>query len=98
MNLDEYRNEIDAIDSEIIALLSRRAEASKNIGLIKAKAGLPIIDRVREVEIQRRIEQKNNGKLEESALARIYGEILLESRRIQQETIANLKVEVEVWK
>ena len=98
MNLEEYRNEIDSIDSQIIKLLNRRAEAAENIGLIKAKAGLPIIDRLREVEILRRISQENAGPIEESALARIYGEILLESRRLQSESIANLTVDTEAWK
>ena len=98
MNLKEFRNEIDSIDGQIVELLNRRAEAARKIGLIKAKAGLPIIDRLREVEILRRISHENAGPIEESALARIYGEILLESRRLQSESIANLTVDTEVWK
>lgn len=98
MNLDDYRKEIDAIDTEIIALLNRRAEAAKGIGLIKAKAGLPILDRIREVEILRRLTDESQGSFDTSAMARIYGEILIESRRVQGEAISKLATENEVIK
>lgn len=97
MNLDEYRKEIDSIDAEIIALLNRRAEAARNIGLVKSRAGLPILDRTREIEILERISAENNGLFEDRALARIYGEILIESRRVQSEAIRKLGAETEVY-
>jgi monofunctional chorismate mutase len=98
MNLDEYRKEIDEIDAEIIALLNRRAEAARNIGLIKSSAGLPILDRTREIEILERIAAENDGLFEDQALARIYGEILIESRRVQSEAIMNVGVETEAYR
>lgn len=97
MNLDEYRKEIDSIDAEIIALLNRRAETARNIGLIKSSAGLPILDRTREIEILERISAENSGLFEDQALARIYGEILIESRRVQSEAIRKLGAETEVY-
>ena len=48
MKLENWRKEIDEIDGKIVLLLNRRAKAAQEIGKIKAKAGLPIIDLERE--------------------------------------------------
>lgn len=40
--LETYRQEIDAIDTEIIKLLSQRAEISQKIGLYKQQNNLPV--------------------------------------------------------
>jgi chorismate mutase len=46
--LIEFREQIDAIDTQIYTLLAKRFEISKQIGIFKQKENLPIIDRVRE--------------------------------------------------
>ena len=38
------RNKIDGLDSELVRLLNERAEVAKEIGEIKARAGLPVTD------------------------------------------------------
>jgi len=81
--LDELRENIDAIDTEILALLNRRAAVAKKIGTIKLQAGLPVIDRDREAEVIRKIVRENEGSLDDKAAARIYSEIIKESRQIQ---------------
>src|SRR5687767_10129717 len=83
MNLDECRNEIDAIDTEILVLLNRRADLARRIGRIKTMAALPIVDKDREEIVIRRVVRENAGDIGDRALSRIYGEILSESRRIQ---------------
>lgn len=83
MSLEECRDNIDAIDAEILDLLNRRANLSRQVGWIKAAAGLPIIDLRREDVVIRRVIQDNAGEISADAVARIYGEILSESRRIQ---------------
>ena len=83
MHLEECRKEIDAVDSEILRLLDRRAGLSRRIGRIKAGAGLPIIDLRREDAILRRVVRNSAGEISADAVERIYGEILSESRRIQ---------------
>jgi monofunctional chorismate mutase len=90
--LDELRKNIDEVDSEILALLNRRAAIAKKIGTIKLKAGLPMVDRTREVEVIRRIVRDNEGSLADDAAARIYSAIIAESRQIQidlAETVAH---------
>lgn len=83
MKLEECRNEIDAIDSEILTLLNQRAKIVREIGEIKLKAGMSITDWDREAEIIRKVARENDGPLGDEAAARIYRGILRESRQIQ---------------
>jgi chorismate mutase len=87
MNIDESRNEIDAVDEAIVKLLDRRAKIVNGIGAIKAKAGLAVFDRRRESEVMRRVARCSDGSFGEAALARVFGEILLESRRMQRRAV-----------
>lgn len=52
--LARCRREIERIDGELIALLARRVERSREIGLLKRAAGLPTLDPAREAEVIRR--------------------------------------------
>ena len=93
MHLEDCRNEIDEIDTEILYLLRRRASFSRRVGLIKAAAGLPVIDRRREDVIRQKAVRKNGGELSNESVLRIYDEILAESQRIQHEIAANTAME-----
>ena len=91
MNLQESRRKIDAIDEQIVTLLNRRAAQVKQIGRIKASAGLPTVDRERESEIYRKVTAVNFGQIDNEGLMRIFEQIVAESRRIQaNETIAEI--------
>lgn len=87
MTLEDCRKKIDVIDREIMALLNQRAEIVREVGQIKAKAGLPIVDWNREIEILRWVAQENEGVMADEAAARIFRRILQESRQIQSELI-----------
>ena len=84
MNIEKSRIEINAIDEAIVKLLDRRAKIVSGIGAIKAKAGIPVFDRRRESEVMRGVARCSDGSFGEAALARVFGEILLESRRMQR--------------
>lgn len=88
MNLEDCRKEIDAIDAQILSLLNKRAEAAGKIGVLKAKAGLPIIDLDRESEVLRRVSQANNGILADDSVIKIFRRIIRESRQIQIESLS----------
>jgi chorismate mutase len=82
MKLERCRRQIDLIDAEIVALLAAREGLSREIGRVKAAAGLPIVDAKRESEVQHTV----NGLSEQSkGIASIYREILEQSRRVQAE-------------
>jgi chorismate mutase len=93
MNLEDCRNEIDEIDTEILYLLRRRAAFSRRIGLIKAAAGLPVLDVGREDAIRQTAVRKNGGELSNESVLRIFDEILAESQRIQLEIASNTMTE-----
>lgn len=44
----KYRDEIDTIDNELLALFAKRFAVVKKIGEYKKEKGLPIIDKSRE--------------------------------------------------
>jgi chorismate mutase len=98
MKLEQCRKVIDAIDTEILALLNRRADLSRKIGAIKAGAGLPIVDADREDEVLRRVARENAGQIRDEVAVRIYDEILSESRRIQLAIVTELASNGEVRK
>ena len=98
MKLEECRTQIDELDTSIVALLNRRAMLARKIGKIKLRAGLPIIDREREEMVLRRIVNTNSGAIDDDALARLYREILNESRRIQSDLAAELSDMGEISK
>lgn len=91
MKLEDWRKEIDSIDGKIVALLNRRAAAAREIGKIKAKAGLPVIDLERESAVLQNIVGTNEGVLHDWQLAVIYQKILEESRKVQLNTISKMK-------
>lgn len=90
MKLDDCRKAIDEIDGEILLLLNRRATLSRDIGILKTGAGIPIVDEAREDIVLRRLVRDNPGDLCDSALTGIYREILEESRRIQASIAVDL--------
>jgi len=92
MKLEESRKKIDAIDTEILILLNRRAEISREIGSLKASAALPVADPRREDDILRCVVRENEGSIGDEAVAEIYRTILRESRRIQVEVQRELAI------
>jgi chorismate mutase/prephenate dehydratase len=90
MKLDEWRDEIDAIDAEIVNLVNRRARIAQKIGILKAKAGLPIVDLEREEAILRNACAHSKDVLENDSIMRIFKRIIQESRQIQVEAIGKI--------
>ena len=85
MKLEDSRRLIDEVDAEILVLLKRRAALARRIGELKLRAGLPVVDPMREDVVLGRAVRENGGEMCEGALRRIYREILDESQRIQME-------------
>ena len=83
MDFSDWRGEIDQIDEEIMNLLKRRAEIVAEIGKRKAQKGLPVVDRARERQILRRIENDSHAVLSAEAAHCVFRCIIKESRRIQ---------------
>ena len=90
MKLEDWRKEIDSIDEEIVRLVNRRAKIAREIGVLKAAAGLPVVDETREDEILRNVATRGKGILKREAIIRIFRALIRESRNIQTETQAKI--------
>ena len=96
MSLEDWRNEIDRIDLEIVNLLQRRISIVEEIGKVKAKTALPLVDTVREKFIIDRVINKRREPLSIAAVNCIFNCIIEESRRVQIDYLANIKQQKEM--
>ncbi len=90
MKLEDCRKKIDAIDADIVELLNKRAEIVKEVGRLKMKAGLPIVDLERENQILRLVCHGSGGGLDDDSVVKIYRQIIKESRQIQVEAMGKM--------
>jgi chorismate mutase len=91
MDIEHWRSEIDEIDGELLRLLNMRARLATKVGALKRAANIPFCDPERERVVLRRLEELNNGPLDQRAVDKIFRRIIRESRRLQtgvSETVA----------
>ena len=85
MQLTEYRDQINEIDDQILALLQKRAELSKKVGAVKAETGtVQVYVPHRQKQVIERLKAQNRGEFPEAALESIWTEILSASRSLQE--------------
>ncbi|NCO51401.1 MAG: chorismate mutase [Deltaproteobacteria bacterium] len=84
MTMEELRDAINQIDSELLRLFNQRAALALEIGHIKKKLGLPIYDPQREKLIFERMRQDNPGPLDDAAVVRLYERVIDESRSLER--------------
>ncbi len=82
--LAEIRQEIDAVDVDLLALLNRRAGLSLEVGRIKAASDGMIFKPLREREVLDKLAARNAGPLPEAHLRDIWREIFSSSRALQR--------------
>lgn len=88
-SLDQLRNNIDAIDKQIKALLQERASCAISVAEVKkADAGsdeaVVFYRPEREAQILKKLAQENTGPLEDVHLQRIYREIISASMSLEE--------------
>jgi chorismate mutase/prephenate dehydratase len=76
MSMQDYRQAIDKLDTQIVKLLNERTRQVLEIGAIKVKAGQEIYAPQRERAVLERICRLNKGPLPGEALRAIYREIM----------------------
>lgn len=81
--LEVYRDEINAIDDELVKLLIKRMQTAGKIGAYKKQAGLPVLNVKREEEVKERLLLNVPDELKES-LSRLYDAIFQISRDYQE--------------
>jgi chorismate mutase/prephenate dehydratase len=82
--INNPRAEIDAIDSEILRLLNRRAEIALRVGAVKAEKDASMVDPNRESEVIARLTNENPGPFDSTAIENIFQRIIDESLALQQ--------------
>jgi len=83
MDIEHWRREIDDIDAELLRLLNMRARLALKVGALKQAADLPCRDPERERSVLRRLQDLNDGPLDERAVGKVFRRIIRESRRVQ---------------
>lgn len=84
MNLDELRQRIDALDSNILELLNERAKCALDIGEIKRSTDAVYYVPEREKQVYDRLKDKNPGPLPEKAIHAIYREVMSSIRALEK--------------
>jgi chorismate mutase len=79
----EHRARIDSLDEQILALLNQRIGIASELGILKAGAGLAVVDAEREGKVLRRVARLNRGPLDQGSVLRIFGAIIEAARRAQ---------------
>jgi chorismate mutase len=82
--LDALRRRIDALDEELVRLLSLRAECALEIGRVKKDAGMDVYQPAREVEVLAHVQQINPGPLDDRAIRRLFERVIDEARRLER--------------
>jgi chorismate mutase-like protein len=91
MDIADWREKIDAIDLQIVALLSERAVAAQAIGKLKEATSLPVYEPNRERVIFDRVRAANKGPLPDIELVHIYERIIDVMRALQSDELASQK-------
>lgn len=82
--LAELRVQIDALDSQLLELLSRRARLSLAVGQAKIRAGnASVHDPAREAQLLASLAERNPGPLSTAHIEAIWREIMAASRSLQ---------------
>jgi chorismate mutase len=82
--LEELRRQIDAIDEQLVRLLSARAACALEIGHEKKTAGLEVYQPTRETEVLEHVQRVNTGPLDDGAVKRLFERIIDEARRLER--------------
>lgn len=80
LELADLRSQIDALNDEFVALVSRRALVAEEIAEVKRRAGLGMHDPERERTMRARLVAKNPGPLADDALAHLLEELFRSCR------------------
>lgn len=86
--LAQIRDEIDSIDRDLVALLSRRAQCAIRVGEVKGRDQKPFFTPERERDIFESLDRLNPGPLSSRQLVSIYREIISAARAAEKPLVA----------
>jgi chorismate mutase/prephenate dehydratase len=74
--LAEIRNEIDAVDDQLLAAISARGRLAAEVGRLKSASGSPVYAPDRESAILDRLRERNPGPFPDRVLHAVYRELM----------------------
>jgi chorismate mutase / prephenate dehydratase len=84
VDLSDLRSQLDDLDEQIVQLLARRSDVSRQVGRRKGNQGGAVFAPAREAEILSRLTSLVEGRIRPDHLRAIYREILSASRDLQR--------------
>jgi chorismate mutase len=84
VDIEDWRKKIDAMDEELVRLISKRAEAAKAIGELKRHSTLPVYEPARERDVFAHVKRVNPGPLADAELLHVYERIMDVMRTLQR--------------
>jgi chorismate mutase len=84
MELADWRSRIDGLNTQLLDILSQRAECAVAIAELKKKKMLPVLDAVREKQVLDSVISRNRGPLSDDAVRRIFECIMAEHRGLEE--------------
>lgn len=84
MDIQKLREQIDALDREIVVCLNKRADLALQIGALKDQSQTAIFAPAREEEVFARARDANAGPLPNAAVEAIYREIISACRSLER--------------
>jgi chorismate mutase / prephenate dehydratase len=82
--LAPLRTRIDAIDADLLRLISERARIAQEVGAIKQETGAPMYRPEREAQVLRNLAQNNPGPLDAESVSTIFASIIAACRALER--------------
>ncbi len=79
--LKQYREQIDALDDELLELFNRRAALAQQIGHLKEDG--TVLRPEREAQVLQRLQGRNAGPLSNAAVAQLFTEVMSQCRALE---------------
>lgn len=85
LELARFRRQIDSLDQKLLKLLNGRAKVAQQIGAVKRRHGLAVIEPTREQQVVANMLSANTGPLPNDSIERIFLGVMIEMRNIQRD-------------
>lgn len=82
--ISDWRMKIDALDEQLVKLISQRAEAANAIGALKQQNDLPVYEPKREQAVFDHVRAVNPGPLPDQEIQHIFERIMDVMRSLQR--------------
>lgn len=82
--LEEYREQIDEVDEQLVNLIAKRFEVVAKIGEYKKAHNLPVFNPAREEEVLRKVARWNPNDFYTAQIQHVYQTMMDEAKQIEK--------------